>query len=186
MNSSSTATAPQTGPASRRSDGEDVGEGRAARQGVEKAQAELVVRQEARLDRRGDHPEFQRRFFEEDVGFARAALGLEPVADLEDAVDRERVDGFVGLEVRLPQTDKQRQAEGDDDDDQPQPAEPQALMQVTSDQILGKLTFSMETGLSSACARRAGRSRSDLKPMWTVNGEIARSSHASSRFGLRK
>ena len=59
-------------------------------------------------------------------------------------------------------------------------------MQVTSDQILGMFTFSIETGLSSACARNAGRSRSDLKPMCTVNGEIARSIHASSGLGLRK
>ena len=37
--------------------------------------------------------------------------------------------------------------------------------QVTSDQILGTFTFSIDTGFRSACARNAGRSRSDLKPM---------------------
>jgi hypothetical protein len=46
----------------------------------------------------------------------------------------------------------------------PIPTPRQSLMQVTSDQIGGMLTFSMETGCSSACARNAGRSRSDLKP----------------------
>ena len=40
-----------------------------------------------------------------------------------------------------------------------------ALTVVTSDQIRGKFTFSMETGLRSAWARNAGRSRSDLNPM---------------------
>ena len=93
-------------PREQGSDGEGVGEGGAAGHGVDEAQAKLVVRQQAGLDRRGDQPEFQRWFFEEDVGFARAALWLEPVADLEDTVDRKRVDRFVGLEVRLPQADK--------------------------------------------------------------------------------
>ena len=49
------------------------------------------------------------------------------------------------------------------------------MVQVTSDQIFGTFTFSIEIGRSSACARKPGRSRSDLKPMWTVNGEMARS-----------
>ena len=38
-------------------------------------------------------------------------------------------------------------------------------MAVTSDQIRGKFTFSIEMGCRSACARNAGRSRSDLNPM---------------------
>ena len=54
------------------------------------------------------------------------------------------------------------------------------LMQVTSDQILGTFTFSIDIGCSSAWARKPGRSRSDLKPMCTVNGEIARSSATGS------
>jgi hypothetical protein len=37
--------------------------------------------------------------------------------------------------------------------------------QVTSDQIFGTFTFSIDTGFRSAWARNAGRSRSDLKPM---------------------
>ena len=41
----------------------------------------------------------------------------------------------------------------------------QSLVQVTSDQMRGMLTFSIETGVRSACARNAGRSRSALKPM---------------------
>ena len=39
-----------------------------------------------------------------------------------------------------------------------------SLTQVTSDQIRGMFTFSIDTGLRSAWARNAGRSRSDLKP----------------------
>jgi hypothetical protein len=39
------------------------------------------------------------------------------------------------------------------------------LTLVTSDQIRGTFTFSIDTGCRSACARNAGRSRSDLKPM---------------------
>ena len=63
---------------------------------------------------------------------------------------------------------------------------PYSLMQVTSDQIRGKLTFWTEIGLSAAWARKPGKSRSDLNPMWTVKGEMARSIFASSRLGLRK
>ena len=37
--------------------------------------------------------------------------------------------------------------------------------QVTSDQMRGKFTFSIEMGWRSAWARKPGRSRSDLKPM---------------------
>src|SRR4029450_13768303 len=59
-------------------------------------------------------------------------------------------------------------------------------MQVASDQIGGMLTFSMETGWSSACARKAGRSRSDLNPMWTVSGEIDRLAQEKRGFELRK
>jgi len=62
----------------------------------------------------------------------------------------------------------------------------QSLMKVTRDQIRGKLTFSTEMGLSAACARKPGRSRSDLNPMWTVKGEMARSIFASNGLGLRK
>ena len=63
---------------------------------------------------------------------------------------------------------------------------PYSLMQVTSDQIRGTFTFSIDTGFRSACARNAGRSRSDLNPTWTVSGEMMRSSHAPTRFLLRK
>ena len=62
----------------------------------------------------------------------------------------------------------------------------QSLMQVTSDQIRGMFTFSIETGCSSACARNPGKSRSHLNPMCTVNGESIRSAHDMSRFALRK
>src|SRR5690606_22655118 len=57
-----------------------------------------------------------------------------------------------------------------------------SFTQVTSDQMRGMLTFSMETGVRRACARNAGRSRSDLKPMCTVIGEITRSAFDRSRF----
>ena len=43
----------------------------------------------------------------------------------------------------------------------------------------------METGIEVGLGQNAGRSRSDLKPMCTVNGEMARSIQASARFGLR-
>ena len=108
------------------------------------------MRQQTHLHRRGDEPELQRRFFEEDDRLARAALRFEPVTDFEDAFDSEGVDGFVGLEVSATKTDEQWDAEGDEDERQPEPAQPQALMQVTSDQILGMLIFSMDTGLRSA------------------------------------
>ena len=39
-----------------------------------------------------------------------------------------------------------------------------SLMVVTSDQIRGTFTFSIDTGFRSAWTRNAGRSRSDLKP----------------------
>jgi hypothetical protein len=39
-----------------------------------------------------------------------------------------------------------------------------SFTQVTSDQMRGTFTFSIDTGFRSACTRNAGRSRSDLKP----------------------
>ena len=61
-----------------------------------------------------------------------------------------------------------------------------SFTQVTSDQILGKLTFSIEIGSRLGLREEPGRSRSDLKPMCTVNGEMARSIEARRRLGLRK
>ena len=43
--------------------------------------------------------------------------------------------------------------------------DPAYFTHVTSDQIFGQFTFSIDTGFRSACARNAGRSTSDLKPM---------------------
>ena len=60
------------------------------------------------------------------------------------------------------------------------------MIQVTSDQIRGMFTFSIEIGLSCAWVRKPGRSRSDLKPMKTVNGEMMRYIHAPKAFALRK
>ena len=68
---------------------EDVDERRRRRKARPRNEAELVVRQDASTDWRGDDPEFQRRFFEEDGGLAGAALGLQPLAHLEDAIDGE-------------------------------------------------------------------------------------------------
>jgi len=62
----------------------------------------------------------------------------------------------------------------------------QFFVQVTSDQIFGTFTFSIEIGCSSAWARNPGRSRSDLKPMCTVNGEMARSRRERIGLALRK
>src|SRR5205807_319984 len=77
-------------------------------------------------------------------------------------------------------------AKKDGYESQPAPARLHCFRQVTSDQILGTFTFWIDTGWSSACARNAGRSRSDLNPMCTVNGEMARSIEANNGFGLRK
>src|SRR6185503_3250596 len=54
----------------------------------------------------------------------------------------------------------------------------QSLTQVTSDQIRGTFTFSIEIGSRPAWTRNAGRSRSDLNPRYSVAGAIIRSSHA--------
>src|ERR1041384_5488860 len=67
-----------------------------------------------------------------------------------------------------------------------QPSAAQSLRQMTSDQIFGKFTFEICSGCRSACARKPGRSRSDLKPMCTVNGEMARSRRDRIAFALRK
>ena len=61
-----------------------------------------------------------------------------------------------------------------------------SLTVVMSDQIRGTLTFSIDFGWSSAWARNAGRSRSDLKPMWMVAGDIQRSTRETSGLALRK
>src|SRR5438128_1989653 len=57
---------------------------------------------------------------------------------------------------------------------------------VTSDQIRGTFTFSIEIGWRSACTRKAGRSRSDLNPRYRVNGAIMRSREEAIRPALRK
>src|SRR5262249_46634855 len=73
-----------------------------------------------------------------------------------------------------------------EDEDQPGPAEVHSLRQVTSDQIRGTFTFSIDIGWRSAWTRNAGRSRSDRKPMCTVSGEIKRSKRAPGGLELRK
>ena len=59
-------------------------------------------------------------------------------------------------------------------------------MQVTSDQMRGMLTFSIDTGSRPAWTRNAGRSRSALKPTCTVKGEMNRSARETILFELRK
>ena len=57
---------------------------------------------------------------------------------------------------------------------------------MTRDQRREMLTFSIDTGCSPVWARNPGRSRSDLKPMWTVKGVSARSNLDMNQFVLRK
>jgi len=66
-------------------DRKHVQKGHTAEERVPEAEAELIVRQQARADGRRDDPELQRRLFEEDGGFARTALGLKPVTNFENA-----------------------------------------------------------------------------------------------------
>ena len=87
------------------------------------------------------------------------------------------------------QVDEQRQAEENENGGKPAATvavrvdRAYSFTQVTSDQILGMFTFSIEIGSRSAWARNAGRSRSDLNPMCTVNGEMARSSRRRGDSG---
>ncbi len=104
----------------------------------------------------------------------RNALGHQPVAGFEHAVDRERIDGLVVVEIGRAQTDEQRQAEADENGGKPASqadagCRAYSLTQVTSDQILGMFTFSIETGSSSACARNAGQVEIGLEA--DVHGE---------------
>ena len=168
-----------------RSNQEHVDERHAAEQSVPESEAELVVRKHAEADRSRHDPELEWWLFEEDSIFVGAALGREPVARFDHSIDSERINRFVAFDVPAAQPHEQRQAEQHQHESQPQPAV-YSLTQVTSDQIRGMLTFSIETGSNPACMRKAGRSTSDLKPMCTVNGEIARSTLASRAFGLRK
>ena len=146
------------------SDREHVEEGDAAEDDIPEPEAELVVGKQPCPDWRGDNPELQRRLLEEVDLFVRTAARSAPVAQLEDAVDRVGINGLVVPEIRATESDEERQAEKNDDQSQPGwPA--QSFTHVTSDQIRGTFTFSIETGCSSDCARNAGRSRSALKPM---------------------
>src|SRR6185295_15729223 len=155
-------------------------------QRVPESDPELVVREQAETNWRGHEPEFQGRLLEEDSVLVRTAPRGQPVPDFQDPIDAEGVDGLVALDVSAAEVDEERQAEEREHESQPGPAQAHSLTQVTSDQIRGMLTFSIEIGSRSAWARNAGRSRSDLKPMCTVKGEIARSIEASSGLRLRK
>src|SRR5262249_22167913 len=142
---------------------------------VPDAERKLVQRKDARANGRGDDPELERRLFEEGPVFVRAGFGNEPIARFEEPVDGERVNRLVGLKVPFTEIVEKRCAAEKEDEDQPQAAGFHSLMQVRRDQMRGKFTFSIDAGLMPACAMNAGRSRSALKPMCTVAGEIARS-----------
>jgi hypothetical protein len=70
-------------------DREHVEENDAAKCRVPESETELVVRQQAQANGQRDDPEFQRRFLEERLRLGRAAFRREPVARLEDPVNRE-------------------------------------------------------------------------------------------------
>ena len=122
-------------------------------------------------------------------GFSRKAssscgllLGVEPVADLEDAIDREGVDGFVVLEISAAETDEQRQAEEREHESQPGPAHGSFLDASDERPDPRNVHFLDRHRLEARPGRGTpGRSRSDLKPMCTVNGEIARSIDGQQR-----
>jgi hypothetical protein len=66
------------------------------------------VREDPRPDWSRDDPELEGWLLEEDFGLAGTAPGCEPVADLQNSIDGERVDGLIGLEIGLSETDEQR------------------------------------------------------------------------------
>src|SRR5262249_29253426 len=138
---------------------EYVEEGDGAEERVPEPQAELVMRQQAQADRRGDDPELEWGLFEEDVVGVGTEPGIQPIAAREYLVHRERINGFVVLQIRAAEAEEQRNTKSRDDQNQPERPD-QSFTHVTSDQILGTFTFSIEIGCSSAWARNAGRSRS--------------------------
>ncbi len=152
------------GPRQPAAEREDIEEGHTAADHVPDAHAELVVRQQPELDRRGDNPEFERGLFEKGVALEGAERRVEPIAGRQDAIYGVGVDGLVILHVRPAEADEQRERENGNYDRQPErPA--QSFTHVTRDQIRGTFTFSIETGASADCARNAERSRSALNPM---------------------
>ncbi len=164
MNRPKTAIRPHKRSRQPAAEREDVEEGHPATDDVPHTHAELVVRQQSELDRRGDDPELERWLFEKGVAVERAERRVEPIAGREDAVYGVGVDGLVILHVRPAKADEQRERENGNYDGQPErPA--QSFTHVTRDQIRGTFTFSIETGASADCARNAERSRSALNPM---------------------
>ena len=113
--------------------------------------------------RQRDHPELERRLFEEGAVPVRNRPRHEPVAGRHHAVDREGIDGLVVVEIGCAQVDEQRQAEENENGGKPAATvavrvdRAYSFTQVTSDQILGMFTFSIEIGSRSAWARNAGQ-----------------------------
>src|SRR2546429_182336 len=153
---------------------------------IPESQRELVEGEHAQPNRGGHNPEFQRRLFDERNVLVQAAPGHEPVAGFQDAIDAEGMCRFVADKIGVAETDEERKAEQRQNQPEPDPATHYPLMQVMSDQILGTFTFSIESGFRSICARKAVKSRSDLKPMCTVSGEMSRSKDARIGLALRK
>jgi hypothetical protein len=72
---------------------------------------------QAAANHRGDHPEFERRLFEERTVDLNAAR-RQPLTGFEDSIDGIRVDSFVATEIPAIETDEQRRAEESEDDEQ--------------------------------------------------------------------
>ena len=110
------------------------------------------------------------------------ALGLEPVAGFEDPIDREGIDRFVVLEIAVRRA-RRRAAGRRERRREPARAGSRSFLDAGDERPDPRDVHLLDRDrLEPACARKAGRSRSDLKPMCTVNGEIARSSQASRRI----
>ena len=150
------------------SEQEDVDEGDRAEDRVPEPQTELVVRQQA-------EPESVRTTIQNfSGGFSRKTLlvsGLSrgfsqsPFARISSTANEYIASSFCrSVRPRPMKSGMQKAARTRTSHS----GRTQSFTHVTSDQIRGTFTFSIETGCRSACARNAGRSRSALKPMWIV------------------
>ena len=108
-------------------DREDVDEGEAAEQRVPEAEPNSSCGSRPRRIGAATIQNFSGGFSRKAAVFVGAALGLEPVAGFEDAIDGEGVDGFVVLEIGAAETDEERQAEEREHESQPEPAQPSFL-----------------------------------------------------------
>ena len=136
---------PAQGSAESRAEEVDVDERDRAEERVEQPHADLVLRDHADFHQPRHHPELQRRFLEKwpiDLDAARR----QPLARLEDPVDRIRIDGFVAAQVPALEPDEERRAEEHDDKDEPGPLHERrrALWQLDpTTQLSGHVNCSM-------------------------------------------